>query len=125
MKLFILLFSLGLVAFQSSPSKRMSDREHAGFIGPVKSVYMEYEFTERNYGDRLAGKHCRGLTEVYNENGRLIQRSVYSGSCGVDEIRESYDYAPDGSRITSSKEVSGKIVQPPPAPPAVGSKTDS
>src|SRR5437763_202622 len=38
MKLFILLFSFCLVAVQSSPAKKMSDREHDGFIGPVKSV---------------------------------------------------------------------------------------
>ena len=108
MKLLILLFSCCLVAVQSSPAKKMTDREHAGFIGPVKSVYLEYEMPERNYGDRLQGKHCRGLTDVYNAAGQLIQHSVYPGSCGEDEIRESYAYASDGSRTTKKADARDK-----------------
>src|SRR5215831_4323504 len=96
MKLFGLLLSLCLVAVQSSSTKKMSDREHEGFIGPVKSVFKEFEMTQQNYGDPMIGKRCRGLTEIYDKSGRLIQRSVYPGSCGADEIRETYTYAPDG-----------------------------
>src|SRR5882724_10703028 len=122
MKLFILLISFCLVAVQSAPTKKMSDREHAGFIGPVKSVYMEYEMTERNYGDRLLGKHCRDFNEVYNESGRLIQRSVYFGSCGEDENRESYTYAQDGSRTSKREEIRDKN-SPNPTATAVGTDT--
>jgi|SRR5882724_7173566 len=122
MKVFVILFAFSLLAVQSAPVRKMSDREHAGFIGPVKSVNIEYEITDQNYGDRLAGKHCRGLTEVYNESGQLIQRSSYPGSCGENEIRDSYSYSPEGSRITTSREVSGKTAPPPPAPDTVPAK---
>src|SRR5882724_6589649 len=117
MKVFVILFAFSLLAVQSAPVRKMSDREHAGFIGPVKSVNIEYEITEQNYGDRLVGKHCRRMAQVYNESGRLTQRTVYSGLCGVDEIRISYDYTPDGSRTIKSDEARDQNGPPPPPSP--------
>ncbi|MEW6210755.1 MAG: RHS repeat domain-containing protein [Acidobacteriota bacterium] len=56
------------------------------------------------------------MTDTYNEDGRLMQHSVYSGSCGSDEFREEYTYAEDGSRTARTWEIRGKN-SPPPLPP--------
>ncbi|HZG52191.1 MAG TPA: hypothetical protein VEZ40_08645 [Pyrinomonadaceae bacterium] len=64
------------------------------------------------------------MTKVYDQNGRLMQHSLYPGACGSDEIRNDYSYASDGSRTEKSQEIRGKD-SPPPPPPPMASRSDS
>ena len=116
----ILLFLLFSIAFaQASDTKRMTDRQHDGFVAPVKKVFVEWSPIYRPRGNIPVGSRCRELTNLYDENGRLLQHSVYPGSCGSDEIREEYTYAQDGSTTAKTTEIRGEN-SPPPPPPAAG-----
>jgi hypothetical protein len=111
-----LTMMLSLVVAQASSSKRMSDREHAGFIGPVKKVFVEWSPADHPYNDIAPGTRCRERTDVFDKDGSLTQNSVYPGSCGSEEIREYYTYGPDGSRTetTDATRASGIPSGPPP-----------
>ncbi|HZS49069.1 MAG TPA: RHS repeat domain-containing protein [Blastocatellia bacterium] len=124
MKLLILSLFFSLVIVQTRPPKQMSDRELAGFVGPVKMVSGEFELIQGTYGDQLIGKQCRDFREIYDESGRLTQRSVYPGSCGADEDIELYKYEADGSRASTHLEIHNKN-SPPPPPPIAGPTGDS
>jgi hypothetical protein len=53
-----------------------------------------------------------------------MQSSVYPGSCGSDEIRDTYTYDKKGDRITKTEEIRGQGSPPPPPPPAMGPATE-
>lgn len=114
MKHFLIVI-LCIACAQAQTAKMESDREHDGFIGPVKRVFVVWSpISGSNYP---AGSRCRERTMVYDEGGRLLQESHYPGDCGNDEIRDDYTYAPDGSRTGKSQEIRGK--DSPPRPPAM------
>lgn len=114
MKHIFLAMILCIAWAQGQTTKRESDREHDGFVGPVKRVFEVWSpISGSNYP---AGSRCRSRTKVYDEQGRLIQQSHYPGACGSDEIRDDYTYAADGSRTAKSQEILGKGSPPPPPP---------
>lgn len=116
MRRLLLLLILSIACNQAAISKRESDREHNGFVGPVKKVFVIWSpISGSNYP---VGSRCRELTDEYDENGRLMRHSVYPGACGSDEIREDYSYSQDGNQITKTQEIRGAD-SPPPAPPVV------
>lgn len=108
-----------LACSQASVAQRESDREHDGFVGPVKKVFEWW--SPISGGNYPPGSRCRTMTKVYDPTGRLVQHSLYPGACGVDEIRNDYSYAPDGSRTEQSQEIRGKD-SPPPPPPLAGAR---
>ena len=114
MKPVLLILILCVACAQPSLPKKVSDREHDGFLGPVKVVSVTWSPVS-GYGQIPANARCRQMTNVYDQSGRLMQHSVYPGSCGVDETREDYTYAPDGSRTTKSHQTRGEDSLSPPA----------
>jgi len=126
MKQFILILLLCVVSNQATVSKPESDREHDGFVGPVKKVFAVWTpISESNYPP---GSKCRQLTSEYDQTGRITRHSVYPGPCGSDELREDYTYSADGIRTTKYQEIRGANSPPsppPPAPPAIGPSTAS
>src|SRR5690242_3156035 len=100
MKYIPLALILCVACTQASVTKRMTEREHDGFVGPVKKVFEEWSPIYPPDDDIPLGSRCRQMTNVYDESGRLMQHSVYPGTCGEDERREDYTYAQDGSRTT-------------------------
>jgi len=117
MKPFLLLLIFSVACQQAARSKRESDREHDGFVGPVKRVSVVWSpISGTSYP---AGSRCRQLTDEYDENGRIIRHSVYPGACGSDEVREDYSYSQDGTQTTKMRELRG--ADSPPPPPAVAS----
>lgn len=123
MNAFIVMLSLLFALPQAPTVKRMSDREHAGFIGPVKKVFVEWSPVDRPFNDISPGTRCRKQTDSYDKEGRLIQNSVYPGSCGSEEIREYYTYGTDGSR-TEVTDASGASGIPSGPPPIAGASLD-
>jgi hypothetical protein len=123
MRSICLLLFLFIACSQAPSSKPVSDREHDGFAGPVKKVFVEWSPVYRPWGNIPIGSRCREMTKHYDENGRLMMHSTYPGSCGSDERREEYTYAPDGSRTAKAQEIRGKDSPPPPPPMATGSNT--
>ena len=121
MKLFLLLLILSLACHQAAVSKRESDREQDGFVGPVKKVFVVW--SPISGSNHPVGSRCRQLTNEYDENGRLMRHSVYPGACGSDEIREDYSYSQDGNQTTKTEEIRG--TNSPPPPPAVASRSNS
>ena len=120
MKAGALLLIFSLVNAQAA---KVTDRVRDGFIGPVQKVYVEWSPVDRPYNDIPVGAHCRQLTDLYDRNGRLIQHSVYPGSCGSDETRYEYTYAADGSRTSRTQEIRSKDSPSPPPPVNMGSTT--
>ena len=108
---------------QATVTKTESDREHDGFLGPVKKVFVEW--SPISGGNYPVGSRCRELTKVYDQNGRLMQHSLYPGDCGRDEIRNDYSYAPDGRRTAKSQDIRGKDSPPPPPPIVSRSKSEA
>ena len=116
MKHLLLVLIIGVACTQAPRTSRESDRQHDGFVGHVKKVFVTWSpVSGSNYA---AGSRCRQMTKVYDEGGRLLQHSVYPGDCGSDEIRDDYTYAPDGSRTAKKQEIRGKDSPPPPPPMA-------
>jgi len=121
MKRLLLFLILSIACNQAAISKKQSDREHDGFVGPVKKVFVMWSpISGSNYP---VGSRCRQLTNEYDENGRLMRHSVYPGACGSDEIREDYSYSQDGNQITKTREIRG--TNSPPPPPPVVSRSNS
>lgn len=116
MKHIFLVLIFCIACTQASVTKRSSDREHDGFVGPVKKVFVQWSPIYPADPNIPIGSRCRTMTKIYDESGRLIQHSLYPGSCGGDEMREDYTYAQDGSRKTKTKEIRGKDSPPPPPP---------
>lgn len=112
-KLLILIFCVACT--QGSITKRMTDRENEGLIGPAKKVFVEWSPISP-VPNIPAGSRCRVETDVYDESGRLMQHSSFSGICGVDETREDYSYAKNGSRTSKTKRIIDKDSPPPPPP---------
>ena len=124
MKQFILLLIFCVLSFQATATKRESDREHDGFVGPVKKVFVTWTpIAGSNYPP---GSKCRQMTNEYDQTGRLTRHSVYPGECGSDEIREDFTYSPDGNKTTKYQEILGENSSPlpPPAAPADEKKED-
>lgn len=105
----------------NAQGSQMTDRGREGFIGPVQKVFVEWSPADRPYNDIPVGAHCRQLTDLYDQNGRLVQHSVYPGSCGRDETRYEYAYAADGSRTSRTQEIRSKDSPSPPPPVNMGS----
>ena len=92
-----------VVSNQTSVTKRLSDREQDGFVGPVKKVFVTW--TPISGSDYPADSKCRQLTDEYDQTGRITRHSVYSGECGRDEIREDHTYAQNGEKMTTTKTI--------------------
>lgn len=114
-KVIITTFIFCLVFLQSPSTRKKSDRELDGFAGPVKKVFEEWSPVS-GYPNPSDAR-CRTLTKIYDPNGRLVQSSLYPGSCGSDEIREHYTYDQEGNRTERTEEFQGKDSPPPPPPP--------
>src|SRR5262245_59656201 len=108
--LFCLTFS------QSSEVRRQTDREHAGFIGPVKKMHEDWSPVTKNWYDIRPGTRCRRATKIFDPAGRISQSSLYPGSCGVDELREYYTYDSEGNQMSREEEILGVGSNPPPPP---------
>jgi hypothetical protein len=117
-KLILSILVLCAACAQAQSPRRVSDREHDGFVGPVKKVFEEWSPLDQSADDIPAGTRCRRMTNEYDEHGRLTRHSVYPGICGSDEIREDYAYAPDGSQTKKREQILGKNSPPPPPRPA-------
>jgi hypothetical protein len=92
----------------------MTDRQYAGFAGPVKRVFEEWSPIYRPWGDIPTGTRCRKSSTTFDNTGRAIQHSIYAGRCGEDEIREYYSYDREGSRTTRVEQIHGKDSTAPP-----------
>lgn len=115
MKDIILLLVLCVVSSQGTGPNRKSDREHDGFAGPVKKVFVFWTpISGSNYPD---GSKCRQLTNEYDQSGRITRHSVYPGPCGVDEIRDEYTYSQDGNKTTKRQDIPGENSPGGPPPP--------
>jgi hypothetical protein len=115
MKTIILFLVLCVVSGQATGPNRKSDREHDGFVGPVKKVFVFWTpISGSNYPD---GSKCRELTKEYDQTGKIIRNSVYPGPCGSDEIRDDYTYSPDSNKTTRRQEILGANSPPSPPPP--------
>lgn len=101
MKQLFLLLILAIACNQVAITKRKSNREHDGFVGPVKRVFVVW--SPISGSDYPVGSRCRSLTDEYDEMGRITRHSLYPGSCGSDEIREDYSYSADGTRNTKAQ----------------------
>jgi hypothetical protein len=62
--------------------------------------------TKNWYGVR-SGTRCRQATHHYDATGRIMQSSVFSGSCGSDEWREYYTYDEEGNQMSREEEIRG------------------
>jgi hypothetical protein len=122
MKHIFLVLIFCIACTPPSITQKASDREHDGFVGRVKKVYVEW--SPISGGNYPVGSRCREMTKVYDLSGRLMQHSLYFGACGGDEIRNDYSYAPDGSRTEKSQEIRGKDSPPPPPPIASRSQSE-
>jgi YD repeat-containing protein len=122
MKSILLVLIFCIACTQAPIKKRVSHREHDGFMGNVKSVRVEWSPVSGS--DLPAGSRCRQMTDVYDESGRLVRHSIYAGTCGADEIREDYTYAQDESRTKTRQELRAKDSSPRPGPAAVNSEYD-
>lgn len=122
MKSIFLILIFCVACGQAPVTKKASDREHDGFVGPVKKVFVEW--SPISGGSVPAGSRCRDMTKVYDSSGRLMQHSVYSGACGDDERREDYTYTQDGSRTAKTLKIQGKDSPPPPPPAKVRSSSE-
>jgi YD repeat-containing protein len=109
----IIMLMCTLALAQSPAGRTVSDREQAGFMGPVMKVFVEWSPIETP-GDVRPGTRCRQSTSLYDVRGRLIQHSLYFGSCGGDEFREDYRYDGDGDLTAREKWIRGKDSPPPP-----------
>ena len=92
-----------VVSNQGSVTKRLSDREQDGFVGPVKKVFVTW--TPISGSRYPADSKCRQLTNEYDQTGRITRHSLYLGACGTDEIREDHTYAHNGERRTTIKRI--------------------
>jgi hypothetical protein len=101
---------------QSSTAVKKSDREHDGLAGPARRVFQEWSPIS-GYPGYDPRTRCRSMTRIYDRDGRLMQSSVYSNTCGDDETRSHYTYDKDGSRTSRTEEIRGTNSPPPPPPP--------
>lgn len=126
MKAIITAFIFCFAFFQSASVKNKSDRELDGFTGDVKKAFEELSPISGYPSHLQPGSRCRTSTRIYDANGRLLQSSVYPGTCGSDEWREHYTYDKDGARMSRIEEIRGENSPPPPPPPMPppGSKED-
>jgi YD repeat-containing protein len=92
-----------VVSNQTNVTKRLSDREQDGFVGPVKKVFVTW--TPISGSPYPADSKCRQLTNEYDQMGRITRHSIYSGACGADEIREVHTYSPNGARHTTTRTI--------------------
>ena len=92
-----------VVGSQTSVTKRLSDREQDGFVGPVKKVSVTW--TPVSESSDPGDSKCRQLTDEYDQMGRITRHSVYSGACGSDEIREVHTYSANGERHTTTRTI--------------------
>ncbi|MBV9928060.1 MAG: hypothetical protein JOZ96_23785 [Acidobacteria bacterium] len=122
MRYTFLALILFLACTQTPSTRRESDREHDGFAGPVKKVFVWWSPVAG--WDYPADSRCRQETRVYDQSGRLMQLSVYPGNCGSDEIKYDYSYGQGGSRTEKSQEIRGKD-SPPPPPPVMVPRSNS
>src|SRR5215475_6767100 len=105
----------GLISLQSPGGGRRSERESDGFVGKVKKSLEEWSpVSGYPYPQDT---RCRARSQVYDKNGRLIQYSFFTSSCGSDENRQNYNYDQDGNRTTEFEFIQGKNSPPPPPPP--------
>lgn len=116
MILFLLLFSLAFG--QAGNVKRKTDRELDGYVGPVKQVLKEWSPLEKARYNIQPGTRCRTHAAIYDEQGRQLQSSLFSNSCGTDENRDLYTYDAEGN-YTIRYEFFHDPKSPPPPPPAM------
>ncbi len=117
MKNAVFVLILCLVSSQAPITKRESDREHEGFVGPVNQMVATW--IPISGSNLQPGSKCRDRTSEYDQTGRITRLSLYTGSCGGDEIREDYTYSPDGNKTTKRQEIRGENSPPPPPPAAI------
>src|SRR5262245_17570678 len=98
MKYTVILFCLSLTLTQSTSAKKMSDREHEGFKGPVRKVFEESSTITEGSNSSI-GARCPILTQTYDRQGRLTTIVLYPGSCGSEEIRHNCSYDKNGNRL--------------------------
>jgi hypothetical protein len=119
----LLIFCLAFP--QSSEIRKQTDREHDGFLGPVKKAHEEWSPVTRNQNDIRPGTRCRKATNMYDAGGRITRSYIYAGSCGDDELREYYTYDKDGNQMILEEEILGVGSDSPPPPmPAPGGIQD-
>src|SRR5262245_43720383 len=108
-------FIFSMLFLQSPSAGRKSERESDWFVGTVKKALEEWAPVSGYPYPPDA--RCRARSHVYDKDGRRIQYSSFSGSCGSDENREHYTYDQDGNRTTRFEYIQGKDSPPPPPPP--------
>ncbi len=117
MKLIYSLLLLGLALGQTTPASRKSDRELDGFTGPVRKVFEEWSPLQTTPNGIQPGTRCRSRQTLYDEQGREIQSSLFSNSCGEDEHRSTRLYDKDGNFTTKDEEFDNPQAPPRPPPP--------
>src|SRR5262245_54852446 len=106
---------VGLLFLQSPSAIRKSERERNGFVGTVKK--SQEEWSPISGYPYPSDTRCRAQAQVYDEDGRLLQYTFFTGACGSDEDRQHYTYDQDGSRTIRFERVQGKNSPPPQPPP--------
>jgi hypothetical protein len=120
MKIILSVFLFALAFGQVTGVKRKSDRELDGYVGPVKHVLKEWSPLEKARYHIQPGTRCRTHAVVYDEQGREMQSSLFSNSCGTDENRDTYTYDAEGNytiRYEFFHDPKSPPLPPPPMPP--------
>jgi hypothetical protein len=115
-KIITVILVLGLLFVQTPSASKKSERVCYGFLGPVKKAIEEWSPIS-GYPNLSPNDRCRARSQIYDKDGKLIQNSYFSGSCGSDENRDHYTYDQDGNRTTSFEFIRGENSPPPPPPP--------
>ena len=85
MKHIFVALILCVACTQATVRERSSDREHDGFVGPVKKVFVEW--SPISGGNYPVGSRCRQMTKVYDQGGRLMQHILYPGGVfAIDHV---------------------------------------
>jgi TonB family protein len=97
MRSVVLLIALSLLPTCPANPTNKTDREHDGFIGPVRTVRIEQSQSVDRSGEWVEDPRVLMQTVVYDSSGRLTERVFYKRDQGMWS-RIVYDYDSAGSR---------------------------
>ena len=97
MKRLVLWLAFGLLLISSVTASGKHDRQHDGFIGPVRAVRLEQCSLVKKAGEWVEDRRVLWQTVTYDSNGRLTERVFYDRDQSIWS-RIVYDYDSAGTR---------------------------
>jgi len=97
MKSFVWWFALSLLLICPATGANKTDREHDGFIGPVRAVRIEQCRLVNRSGEWVEEPRVLWQTVAYDPSGRLTERVFYKEDQGIWS-RIVYEYDSTGAR---------------------------